>query len=74
VKVFDNYSIDIDITEIIMQGEYLFVKMTNKNKKPLFLEKVAHHDNIKLALNIVADSFALVAESPKVKSNRKNNL
>ncbi len=62
VKVFDNYSINIDMTEIKMQGEYLFLKVVDKDKKALFLGQVVHHDNIKLPLTIVADSFPLLVE------------
>ena len=62
VKVFDNYSIDIDMTEINMQGDYLFLKIINKDKKALFLGQVVHHDNIKVPLTIVGDSFPLVVE------------
>jgi hypothetical protein len=62
VKVFDNYSIDIDMTEINMQGDYLFLKITNKDKKALFLGQVVHHGNIKVPLTIVADSFPLIVE------------
>lgn len=62
VKVFDNYSIDIDMTEINMQGDYLFLKITNKDKKALFLGQVVHDGNIKVPLTIVADSFPLLVE------------
>ncbi len=62
VKVFDNYSIDIDMTEVNMQGEYLFLKIIDKHKKALFLGQVVHHDNINLPLTIVADSFPLLVE------------
>ncbi|PCI57906.1 MAG: hypothetical protein COB45_02480 [Gammaproteobacteria bacterium] len=62
VKVFDNYLIDIDMTEINMQGEYLFLKIIDKHKKALFLGQVVNHDNIKLPLTIVADSFPLLVE------------
>jgi len=62
VKVFDNYAIDIDMSEINMQGELLFLKIVDKNKKALFLGQVIHHDNIKVPLNIIADSFPLVVE------------
>jgi len=62
VKVFDNYAIVIDMSEINMQGELLFLKIVDKNKKALFLGQVIHHDNIKVPLNIIADSFPLVVE------------
>jgi len=62
VKVFDNFAIDIDMSEINMQGELLFLKIVDKNKKALFLGQVIHHDNIKVPLNIIADSFPLVVE------------
>ena len=62
VKIFDNYSIDIDMKEINMQGEFLFLKIIDKHKKALFLGQVVHHDNIKVPLTIVADSFPLVVE------------
>ena len=62
VKVFDNYSIDIDMTEINMQGEFLFLKIVDQHTKPLFLGQIVHHDNIKIPLTIVADSFPLVVE------------
>jgi hypothetical protein len=62
VKVFDNYSINIDMTEINMQGEYLFLKIIDKHKKALFLGQIILHDNIKVPLTIVADSFPLVVE------------
>jgi len=62
VKVFDNYAIDIDMSEINMQGELLFLKIVDKNKKALFLGQIIHHDNIKVPLNIIAASFPLVVE------------
>ena len=62
VKVFDNYLIEIDMTEINMQGEYLFLKIIDKDKKALFLGQVVHHNNIKLPLTVVADSFPLLVE------------
>jgi hypothetical protein len=62
VKVFDNYSINIDMTEINMQGEYLFLKIIDKHKKALFLGQIVLHDNIKVPLTIVVDSFPLVVE------------
>jgi len=62
VKVFDNYSIDIDMTEIKMQGEFLFLKIIDQHKKPLFLGQVLHHNSIKIPLAIVADSFPLIVE------------
>ena len=62
VKVFDNYSIDIDMTEIKIQGEYLFLKIIDKDKKALFLGQVVHHAHLKLPLTIVADSFPLLVE------------
>jgi len=62
IKVFDNYLIEIDMTKIKMQGEYLFLKVIDKDKKALFLGQVVHHDNIKLPFTIVADSFPLLVE------------
>jgi hypothetical protein len=62
VKIFDNYSIDIDMTEINMQGEYLFLKITNKEKNSLFLGQVDPLNNIKVPLTVVADSFPLMVE------------
>lgn len=62
VKVFDNYSIDIDMTDINMQGEYLFLKITDKDKEALFLGQVVPDDKIKVPLTLVADSFPLLVE------------
>jgi len=62
VKVFDSYSINIDMTEIKMNGEYLFLKIIDKDKKALFLGQVVHQGNLKLPLTIVADSFPLLVE------------
>jgi len=62
VKVFDNYSINIDMTGIQMHGEFLFLKLTDKNKKALFLGQVVRQDNIKVPLTIVADSMPLIVE------------
>jgi len=62
VKVFDNYSIDIDMTEINMQGEFLFLKIVDQHTKPLFLGQIVQQDSIRIPLTIVADSFPLVVE------------
>jgi len=62
VKVFDSYSINIDMTEIKMNGEYLFLKIIDKDKKALFLGQVVHRDHLRLPLTIVAESFPLVVE------------
>jgi len=62
VKVFDNYSIDIDLKEINMQGNYLFLKITDKDKKALFLGQIVHQDSIRIPLTILADSLPLVVE------------
>jgi len=50
------------MTEVNMQGEYLFLKIIDKDKKALFLGQVVHHDNINIPLTIVADSFPLLVE------------
>ena len=62
VKIFDNYSINIDITGIHMQGEFLFLKITDKYKKALFMGQIVHQDNIKIPLSIVNDSLPLIVE------------
>ncbi len=62
VKVFDNYSIDIDLKEINMQGNYLFLKITDKDKKALFLGQIVRQDSIRIPLTILADSLPLVVE------------
>jgi hypothetical protein len=71
VKVFDNYSLNIDLTEISMEGEYLFLKIIDKHKKALFLGQVVLQDNIKVPLTIVADSFPLVVELYSESKNDK---
>ncbi len=62
VKIFDNYSINIDMTDIHMQGEFLFLKITDKHKKSLFLGQIVHQDSIKVPITIVADSLPLIVE------------
>ncbi|NQZ23610.1 MAG: hypothetical protein HRT53_16350 [Colwellia sp.] len=62
VKIFYNYSLNIDMTEIHLQGEFLFLKITDKYKKALFMGQVVHQDNIKIPLSIVDDSLPLIVE------------
>ena len=62
VKIFYNYSLNIDMTEIHLQGEFLFLKITDKYKKALFMGQVVHQDNIKIPLSIVDDSLPLNVE------------
>ena len=50
------------MTEIHLQGEFLFLKITDKYKKALFMGQVVHQDNIKIPLSIVDDSLPLNVE------------
>ncbi|MGK0272626.1 MAG: hypothetical protein ACI88H_003299 [Cocleimonas sp.] len=62
VKVFDNYSLKVSMSEVNMEGDFRFLKIMDKQKNTLFLGQIDHRDNIKLPLNIVTESFPLTVE------------
>lgn len=62
IKVFDNFSIEISMIELDMEGEFRFLKIMDIHKKSLFLGQVVHQETINVPLNIAADSFPLTVE------------
>jgi hypothetical protein len=62
IKVFDNFSLEISMIEVDMEGEFRFLKIMDTHKQSLFLGQVVHQDTINVPLNIVAESFPLTVE------------